>query len=269
MSENEIVVLGATGSTGRRVAALLREAGRSVRAASRSGGVRFDWADQDTWEPAVAGAAAMYLMAPHELPVDPEFVRCAVDSGVRRLVLLSSMGIEVMGDERLMAAERTVRDSGAEWTIVRPNWFNQNFDEGVFAGAIAAGELAVPVGDLRQAFVDADDIAAVAATALLQDGHAGQSYEVTGPEALSFPEALAVIGAVTGREIRFRGESEDYVAAMTGFGVPREQALADLPGFEALRARGDDTPTDVVRAVTGRDPKPFRAYAAEARFPGS
>ncbi|WP_086819983.1 SDR family oxidoreductase [Allokutzneria sp. NRRL B-24872] len=266
-NEKPTVVLGATGSTGRRVAALLREAGRPVRAASRSGGVRFDWADRATWEPTVAGAGAMYLMAPHELPVDPEFVRCAVENGVRRLVLLSSMAIELMGDERLMAAERTVRESGAEWTIVRPNWFNQNFDEGVFAAAITAGELAVPVGELRQAFVDADDIAAVAATALVEDGHAGRSYEVTGPEALSFPDALALIGAKVGREIRFHGESADYVAAMTGFGVPREQVLSELPGFEALRAGGDGAPTDVVRAVTGRAPKPFTAYVSQAHFP--
>jgi uncharacterized protein YbjT (DUF2867 family) len=84
--------------------------------------------------------------------VDPGFVRLAVDRGVRRIVLLSSRGIEVMGDERPMAAERTVRESGVEWTIVRPDWFNQNFDEGFFRPAVLAGELALPLGDHRQAF---------------------------------------------------------------------------------------------------------------------
>ena len=116
--------------------------------------------------------------------MDPSLVRLAVEQGVRHIVLLSSRGIEAMGDERLLAAERTVRESGADWTIVRPDWFNQNFDEGFFRPAVLAGELALPLGDLRQAIVDADDIAAVAAAALTEDGHAGQRYELTGPRAV-------------------------------------------------------------------------------------
>jgi uncharacterized protein YbjT (DUF2867 family) len=97
----------------------------------------------------VAGVTRMYLMAPHEAPVDRAFVAGAVDRGVRHIVLLSSAGIEAMRDERLMGAERTVRESGAEWTILRPNWFNQNFDEGFFQPAVLAGELAMPLGDYR------------------------------------------------------------------------------------------------------------------------
>jgi uncharacterized protein YbjT (DUF2867 family) len=161
-----------------------------VCAASRQGEVRFDWTDPETWEPAVAGVAGMYLMAPHGQPVEPAFVRLAVDEGVRRIVLLSSRGIEVMGDERLIAAERTVRASGAEWAIVRPDWFNQNFDEGFFQPAVLAGQLALPLGDHRDAFVDADDIAAVADGAdrgrpcgpqLRGDGAAGAgSHRATG-----------------------------------------------------------------------------------------
>jgi hypothetical protein len=79
-----------------------------------------------------------------------------------------------------------VRESGADWTIVRPDWFNQNRDEGFFQPAVLAGELALPLGDHRQALVDADDIAAVVAVALTEDGHAGQRYEVTGREPRDF-----------------------------------------------------------------------------------
>ncbi|MEJ3749147.1 NAD(P)H-binding protein [Actinomycetes bacterium KLBMP 9797] len=262
MGTPPLLVLGATGTTGRRVAQLLRGAGFPVRAASRRGETRFDWSDPATWPPAVRGAAAMYLMAPHELPVDPAFVRCAVEHGVRRVVLLSSRSIEAMGDERLMAAERTVRDSGADWTIVRPDWFNQNFDEGFFRPAVRAGELAVPLGGVRQAFVDADDIAAVAVAALTEPGHAGRSYEVTGPRALSFGEAVGIISRAAGRPVRFRGGDEDYLAAQSAFGVPVEQIRRDIAAFAALRECGDAHPTDTVRRVTGRDPKSFEVYAA-------
>lgn len=223
MAGAPILVLGATGTVGRRLTRQLHAAGAEVRAASRRGEVRFDWTDPESWEPAVAGVARLYLMAPHEQPVDPAFVRLAVDQSVRRIVLLSSGGIEVMGDERLLAAERTVRESGAEWTIVRPDWFNQNFDEGFFQPAVLAGELALPLGDHRTAFVDADDIAAVAATALTGDGHAARSYEVTGPRALSFPEALEIIGRAAGRSIRYRGTADAYREAQAAYGFPAEQ----------------------------------------------
>jgi uncharacterized protein YbjT (DUF2867 family) len=247
----------------------LRAAGVAVRAASRSGDTRFDWSDPATWEPALAGVERMYLMAPHELPVDPSFVSSAVDRGVRHIVLLSSRGIEAMGDERLMAAERTVRESGADWTIVRADWFNQNFDEGFFQPAVVAGELALPLGDHRQAFVDADDIAAVAVAALTEDGHAGRSYEVMGPRALSFPESLEIIGRASGRTIRYKGTAEDYAAAQSELGFPAEQTEQEIGAFAALREQGDPELNDVVRRVTGRDPKDFETYAAEAAASGA
>jgi uncharacterized protein YbjT (DUF2867 family) len=269
MTDDPVVVLGATGRTGRRVTALLRAAGVSVRGLSRAGEVRFDWSDPRSWEPAVAGAERMYLMAPDEQAIDPSFVARAVESGVRHIVLLSSGAIEAMGDERLIAAERTVRESGAEWTILRPSWFNQNFDEGFFHPGIMAGEVVLPVGDLRQAFVDADDIAAVAAAALTTDGHGGQSYEVTGPRTLSFAEAVDIIGRAAGRAVRFVGTAEAYMNAMTALGSPREQTQREIESFAALQRSGDQQPTDVVRRVTGRDPKDFEAYAIDAAARGS
>ncbi|GGS34076.1 NmrA family protein [Actinokineospora fastidiosa] len=264
MAKNDILVLGASGTTGRRVVAGLRARALPVRPASRSGAVRFDWSDPATWEPALAGASRLYLMAPHELPVDPAFVHQAVDQGVERIVLLSSRAIEVMGDERLQAAERTVRDSGAEWTIIRPDWFNQNFDEGVFRPAVDAGELAVPLADTRFPFIDADDIAAVATTALTEDGHAGLTYEITGPEALSFADALERIGKATGRTITFHDTPDAYRAAMSALGLPAEQIDQEITAFTALQAQGDGTPTDTVHRVTGRAPKDFDTYVAEA-----
>jgi uncharacterized protein YbjT (DUF2867 family) len=256
MSDSTILVLGATGSTGRRVTGRLRAAGFGVRAASRSGEVRFDWTDRSTWEPALAGAERMYLMAPHELPVDPEFVHEAVARGVRRLVLLSTRGVEEMRDERLLAAERLVRASGVGWTVLRPDWFDQNFDEGFFRSSVLAGELVLPLGDNEQAFVDADDIAAVAVAALTEDGHEGEVYEVTGPQALSFPRALDVLARVTGRQVAFRGTPDDYRAV-----VPADLAEEQLRAWGAL---GDGEPTDTVARVTGRGPTSFHDYAVRA-----
>lgn len=269
MSERDILVLGATGTIGSRVTALLRSAGAPVRAASRHGEVRFDWSAPPTWAPALDGADRLYLLTPDDVPVDPAFVAAAVEAGVRRIVLQSSLGIEAMGDQRLLDAEATVRGSGAEWTILRPDWFDQNFDEGFFRPAVLAGELAMPLGDMRQAFVDADDVAAVAAAVLTHDGHGGQRYDVTGPRALSFGEAAQIIGAAAGRTVRFLGEGADYLAQQQALGVPREDAEGGLAAFTALREQGDGEPTDVVRRVAGRPPKPFETYAREAAAAGA
>ncbi|TMR23960.1 NmrA family transcriptional regulator [Nonomuraea turkmeniaca] len=265
MAEHTILVLGATGTTGRRVTGLLRASGHAVLRASRSGETTFDWSRPDTWEPAVAGVSRIYLMAPDGTPVAPEFVSLAVERGVRRIVLLSSGAIEAMGDERLMSAERTVRDSGAEWTVLRPSWFDQNFDEGFLQPAIMAGEVVVPMGEARQAFVDAGDIAAVAAAALTEDGHAGRSYEVTGPRSLTFGEAVEVIARAAGREVRYRGGDEDYLAAMD----ISEQAMGEVKAFAALRDLGDQPVSETVRQVTGRPPKPFETYATKAAAQGA
>ncbi|MEU8361897.1 NAD(P)H-binding protein [Nonomuraea sp. NPDC048882] len=265
MARQVILVLGATGTTGRRVAGQLRAAGHRVRAASRSAETRFDWTDPATWQAAVSGASALYLMAPDGTPIDPAFVSLAVEQGVERIVLLSSGGIETMGDERLLSAERTVRDSPAAWTILRPSWFDQNFDEGFLRPAIMAGELVLPLGDVGQGFVDAGDIAAVAATALTEDGHAGQTYELTGPRSLPFEEAVQIIGRASGREVRYKGGDEDYIAA-NGFSGESIQATK---AFAALRALGDQPVTETVAQVTGHPPKSFETYAKQAATNGA
>lgn len=256
MADQPILVLGATGSTGRRVASQLSEAGHPVRRASRRGEVRFDWSDRGTWSGALSGVERVYLMAPHELPVDPDFVAEAVERGVRRFVLLSSRGVDEMRDDRLLAAERLVRESGVDWTVVRPDWFDQNFDEGFFRPSIIAGELVLPLGEKEQGFVDADDIAAVAVAALTRDGHEGRVYELTGPEALSFPAALEVIAQVTGRKVEYRGTAADYRAIM-----PAELAEQQIRAWDAL---APSEVTDTVARVTGREPKDFRTYVAQA-----
>jgi uncharacterized protein YbjT (DUF2867 family) len=269
VTDDLVAVLGATGTTGRRLTALLRQRGRAVRPLSRRSTPPFDWTDPGSWEAAVAGATGLYLMAPDGVPVDPAFVRLAVDSGTRRIVLLSSGAIEEMGDTRLLDAERVVRESGAEWTVLRAGWMDQNFDEGFFRDAVLGGQLALPVGDLRQAFVDAGDIAAVAETVLTGDGHGGKTYDVLGPEALSFADALAVIGRASGRTVGFSRDPDAYLATQLGYGRERAEVEAEVAAFQALVARGDDAPGAVVPHLTGRPATTFEEYARQAAAAGA
>lgn len=119
-------------------------------------------------------------------------------SGVQRLVLLSGRG-----EPEAQLCEDVVRKSGVEWTLLRASWFAQNFSEAHFLEPILSGEVALPVGEVGEPFVDADDIADAAVAALADDGHVGQLYEMTGPRLWTFAEAIAEIACATGRTIRF------------------------------------------------------------------
>lgn len=268
-----ILVLGGTGKTGRRLVHTLRAAGRTVRAASRAGETRFDWSTQDTWAAALAGVSAVYLMAPGEPELAEPFVKQAVSVGVRRFVALSARGIDRLPTDffqGMTAAERAVRDSGAEWTIIRPNNFNQNFDEDLWQAPLRAGRLALPMDATPEPFVDAQDIADVAAALLTEDGHHGAVYDLSGPRALTFASAVETIARAAGREIRFVSLTPaEYRAELLAEGLPAEVAAELNALFAGMRAGHFTEPADGVRRVLGRDPVDFGTYATRAATAGA
>jgi uncharacterized protein YbjT (DUF2867 family) len=265
-----ILVLGATGKTGRRVLARLEARGLPTRAGSRQADPPFDWEDRATWAPALEGVGSVYvsyypdLAIPGAVETVGAFAELAVRSGVPRLVLLAGRG-----EEEAELAEQAVRDSGAELTIVRATWFAQNFSEDYMVEGILAGELALPAGDTPEPFVDADDIADVAVAALTEDGHVGQLYELTGPRLLTFEEAVAEIGAAAGREVRYLPVSlDEFAAGAREQGVPAEVvALLRYLFSEVLDGRNAHL-TDGVQRALGRPPKDFRDYARDAAATG-
>lgn len=267
-----ILVLGGTGKTGRRVADRLRAAGATVRTAARSGAdVRFDWDDPATHDAALAGADALWLVPPtlrtDHAPLVSALLDRAEAAGVGHVALLSAGGVEHAPPEvalraielDLIARERLSR------TIVRPRWFMQNFSEGYFAPAIEAdGVVSAPTGDGAEAFVDVEDIAAVAAATLLDPAaHAGAEYTLTGPAALTFAEVAALLSEATGRPVRHVDPPvEEWVAASVADGVPAGYAgmLAGLLGI--VRDGGGAAISGDVERVLGRPPRSFAQYAA-------
>ncbi|GAB2973320.1 NAD(P)H-binding protein [Saccharothrix stipae] len=259
-----ILVIGATGKTGRRVTSALDALGVANRPVSRSTDIRFDWTDQSTWAPALDGATAVYLV-PLALNLDDTevaaFVPQAVEAGVRRIVLLSARGLS-SDDGR----ERAVRESGVDWTVVRPTWFSQNFSEDYFLPEVLAGEVVLPEGgDGAHPFIDAQDIADVAVAALTQDGHSGVEYEVSGPEALTFGEALARIGEVSGRSIRVVDvPAADYTRRLVQGGIDEAYAEVLTMSLTAIRDGHDAALSDGVPSVLGHDGRLFGDYVKAA-----
>lgn len=270
MSEHPILVTGATGKSGRRVVRQLRDRGLPVRAAARAGDYRFDWTDDTTWDAVLEGAKSVYIVQLDGTKFVRPFVERAKRHGVRRVVLASGRGIDnpdYVNDrtgmlDGILDSEDAVRDSGLEWTISRPGWFAQNFSEGFFADAIRAGELRLPAGDGAASFVDAEDIAAVVTAALTEVGHHGQTYELSGPHAVTLSEAVTTISEAAGREVRYVALSVDeYVSELVQQGLSPEDAatLADIA--EPLRDGTDAEVSDGVSRALGRPPRDFAAFA--------
>ena len=269
-TQNPILILGGTGKTGRRLAERLTVRNIPVRIGSRSGTPSLDWLDRNTWGPALDGVSAVYISYYPDIAVPgaaetvEAFARLAVGRGIKRLVLLSGRG-----ETEAQRAEEMVKASGADWTILRCAWFSQNFSEGFLVENILEGEVALPVGDVGEPFVDVDDIADVAETVLTEPGHVGQLYELTGPRLLSFAEAVAEIGKATGRDIRYRRISHaEFTDAVAAHNLPPEFAwLLNELFAEVLNGR-NETLTDGVQRALGRQPKDFSAYATETAASG-
>jgi uncharacterized protein YbjT (DUF2867 family) len=269
-SNSLTLVLGASGKTGRRVAQRLRALGRPVRLGSRNGAPPFEWNDPASWPDVLRGVTAVYisyqpdLAAPGASQAIGALTAQAARSGARRLVLLSGRG-----EPEAQACEQIVRDSGLGFTLLRASWFAQNFSEGHFVDAILGGEVALPVADVGEPFIDVDDIADAAVAALTGDHHVGQLYEMTGPRLLTFAQAVDEIARATRREIRYRRiPAAAYNALLQAQQVPPE--YVDLIHYlftEVLDGRNASVADGVSRAL-GRPARDFADYARDAAASG-
>jgi uncharacterized protein YbjT (DUF2867 family) len=266
-----VVVTGASGRTGSRVARAAEAAGLTVRAASRATG--FDWWDGSTWADTLRGAGAAYLAHPSDVgaPGVAEAVgalaREAVGLGVRRLVLLSARG-----EDQALPTEEALHASGADWTVVRAAWFAQNFSEGPLVAELReSGELVFPAGEVREPFLDVRDIADVVVTALTSgDRYVGRTLTLSGARLLTFGEAVAEIAGATGRHLTYRAvATRDYEEALVGFGVPPEEAAGLTAIFGTLLDGRNAHLSDGVREVLGRAPRDFGDFVREEAAAGT
>jgi uncharacterized protein YbjT (DUF2867 family) len=269
-SQGLTLVIGGTGKTGRRVVDRLVKADRLVRIGSRSAERPFDWENRKTWVRVLEGVKAAYvsyqpdLAVPGAVETVEAFFAQAIASGVEKLVFLSGRG-EVEAEQ----AEQLLQATGLDWTILRSSWFYQNFSESFFLDPILSGQVALPVGSVVEPFVDVDDIADVAIAALSDPIHSRQLYEITGPNALTFAEAIGEIARATGREIRFIPISaEDYRAELVREGVPNDYIELVLYLFSIVLDGRNRSPSDGLQRAIGRSPREFSDYVRQTFVTG-
>jgi uncharacterized protein YbjT (DUF2867 family) len=284
------LVVGATGTTGSRVVALLTANGHRVRAATRNAAahpvgaaiadapqtptpqtpqaeaVRFDWTDPATHDAALRGTALLYLVPPPGHPDPAEvmlpFLQRARAAGVRRVGLLSASAIPA-GGPAVGQVHQALAGLFEEWAVLRPSWFMQNFTgDHVHAETIRAnGTILTATGRGRVGFVDADDISAVAVHALTATRPPNTDLIITGPQALGYDDVAAILTEVTGRTVTHRQLTHEQLRDRLAATMPRDFA-ALLAGLDLAIAEGtEDRTTDTVQRLTGRAPRSFREFA--------
>ena len=264
----KFLVTGATGNVGRHVVDGLRRTGQSVRAMSRRpekatlptdvNVVHGDLGKPETMVEALDGVERMFLFSMDgdtPLRTAPEIMARAREAGVRRVVVLS-------GDYEDRAVERAVEDSGLEWTFLRPMEFMLNAVD--WADQISSeGVVRAPFGDWPSAMIHEADIADVAVSALVEDGHDGRIYKLTGPEVVKRRDAVAAIGKAIGTEVRFEELTVEQARSLWGKEGYPEQVIEWLLGMGQDQPEEVRTPVPTVLEVTGRPPKTFAQWAAE------
>lgn len=270
MQTQPILVIGATGKTGSRVAARLESMDLLVRRGTRSAAIPFDWERPDTWPAALSGVSKVYvtyfpdLAFPGAVEKVEAFCDVAKTTGLEHLVLLSGRG-----EHHAKLGEEAVRNSGIDFTLVRASWFAQNFSEGYLRDPILAGVLPMPSGMIQEPIIDIDDIADVVVAALTEDGHKGALYEVTGPRLMSFADMADVLSNATGRPIQHIPISfDDFHANVAASGGSFVADVFTAIARETLDGRNANVCDGVQRAL-GRPPRDFADYASDAAKAGA
>ena len=273
-----ILVTGATGNLGRAVVTALKNAGFNIRAAARNPskvtadmGVEpmlFAYENPATHAAALQGEDGLFLIAP---PLDAEvpaklnpFIDRAKARGVRHIVLTSALGVDAVEQAPLRIVERHLMASGVPYTILRPNFFMENFSTGFLAPMLKQGGIFLAAADGKTSFISVADIAEVAAVAF-QKGLASKEYNLTGPEALDHAQVAAIIAEVSGKKINYQAISEEaMLSGLRGTGMPEGAVQYVGVLYAAVRAGYTAVVTNDVESVTNRRPISFETFARQS-----
>ncbi|OAN59950.1 NmrA family NAD(P)-binding protein [Sphingomonas sp. TDK1] len=279
-----IFLTGATGSIGGHLARILAERGVKARALVRKveDGDRLrtlrhepvigDLARPDPLVSAMTGCDTLFLLPPplaNQTELESNALTVAKTAGISRVVKVSAGDANIASPVPWAKAhalgELALHRSGMRWTILRASAFYQNFEK--LDAPIRKGALPIPAGRGNAAFIDAADVAEVAACVLLEDGHDKATYHLTGPEALTMKQVAAALSAGRGKPVRYINlPTPLYRASMKLAGVNRWLRNGLVAQYADVVAKGHDIAvTYEVRRITGKEPKPFARWAEERR----
>jgi uncharacterized protein YbjT (DUF2867 family) len=273
-----ILVTGGTGTIGRATVAALQAAGQRFKVAARSPrevkqrgveAVTLDWSELDTYLPAMQGVHKLFLLTPNserQVGYVVQAIAAARRAGVKHIVRLSVMGADsdpgVILGRLHNAAERELKLSGIAWTMLRPTFFMQNFINYYGVHPNKDGEIHLPHGGGKAAWVDARDVGEVAAKVLSSEGYEGKAFDLTGREALSTEEVLAILSEVFGHKYKYVDVPEDEAGkAMEAMKMPLWLVDAFMELHALVKNGHAATIADGVQSILDREPRSVRDWA--------
>ena len=268
----KVLVLGASGHVGRPLVAELIARGEAVKAASRNGaaiggaeGVAFAFDRPETYPAAFEGVDRAYVLLPGGYTTPREWLIPVIEAAAARkvkVVLQTAIGVDADDSIPYRQVELALIASGTPYVILRPNWFTDNFLNFWKPGIDHAGAIAVPAGEGKSSFIDARDIAASAASVLTTDAFDGQAFNLTGPAALSYAEAAAILARVMGKPVGYTPIDDDtFVGILTGVGIGADYARFLASIFHPVREGWTAGVTDAVKTLTGKAPRSVAQWA--------
>jgi uncharacterized protein YbjT (DUF2867 family) len=277
-----ILVTGATGTSGSEIVKALQNKAQRIRVLARNPEkaaalgedidiARGDLTDPASLDAAMEGVEKALLLTPSNprLPeMESNFIDAAKRANVRHLVKFSVYLADPQSPMRFMRQhaeiESKLKASGIAWTMLRPTFFMQNLLD--LAGMIKSGAIYMPTGNGRASYVDVRDIAAVAATALSESGHEGQTYPITGPQSVSYADIAAIFSRVLGREIKHVDvPPEAAKQALMQAGIPEWSADGINELNAGVKAGQFDHVFDTVTKVARKEPINLEQFIAEHR----
>ncbi|HLL22342.1 MAG TPA: SDR family oxidoreductase [Kofleriaceae bacterium] len=272
---SKILVVGAHGNVGSELVRLLQERGQTVvratsRAPTQPDEVQLNLVTQQGISAALEGVERAFLLSPPGFTQQDRLLNPVVDEAVRRgvakLVLMTAMGANADESGGLRKAELHLERSGVPYNVIRPNWFMQNFNSYWRQGIREAGKILLATGSAKGSYIDARDIAAVAAELLTSDRFDNRELDLTGPRAIDHHEIAAILSRELGKRIVYEDVTPETMHALVmEAGLPRDYAdlLIGLLHFFKL---GYAEPTsEAVQQITGRPARSFEEYAHDHR----
>jgi uncharacterized protein YbjT (DUF2867 family) len=271
-----ILVSNANGKVGRDVAIALLKAGEKVRIGARDVAaargrfpgaeiVSFDVAKPETVKAAMAGVTSVFSALPYELLPAGELVQyeAARAAGVKRFVKLSAMGAEDNPASPHSVSTKALAESGLEWTVLRPNFFMQNYALQM-AGMVQSGAIYEPAENGASSFVDTRDIADMAVAALTKPGHNGKGYTLTGPAALTRGDVAALMTDAAGYQVQYVA-TDDAALRQAFAGMGASPILIELMSalYGYVRAGWTAQVSNDIETVLGRPARTFEAFARD------
>jgi uncharacterized protein YbjT (DUF2867 family) len=268
---SKTLILGASGNIGSKLASILREKGKDIalatsRAVEKENQVHLNLVTREGLEKAFVGVDRAFLLSPPGYTNQDELIIPVIEAAkkynLKKVVFMTAMGADADPNGPMRKAEIALENSGLDYNIIRPNWFMQNFNTIWINDILSQNKILIPLGNAKGSFIDARDIAAVAAELLFNDNWNKKAFELTGNEALNHDEVAAIISGVTGKNITYEDINPEVLREkLLGAGVPADytEFLLVILGFFKLGY--SSAISSSVKDITGNDPITFSKYA--------